>query len=60
MDRFEIYKTPSGSWNWRFMKANGRVVARSASGYARKGIVKKAIEKFITAVGKEVPIKEVA
>ena len=34
--RFEVYEDSEGQWRWRLIAGNGRVVADSAEGYARK------------------------
>lgn len=34
--RFVIYEDEAGEWRWRLKASNGRIVADSAEGYARK------------------------
>lgn len=46
---YYYYKDPQGEWRWRLQTANGRIIAESADGYAKKSdcldditLVKKA------------------
>lgn len=41
--KFELYRDVAGEWRWRLKAANGRNLADSAEGYARKGDCFKAI-----------------
>jgi len=41
---FELYTDLAGEWRWRFVAANGRVMADSGEGYERKGDAEEAIE----------------
>lgn len=50
--RFEIYKDRAGEWRWRFIASNGRIIAVSSEGYARRrscwhaiGILSSALRK---------------
>ena len=47
--KFEVYRDGKGEWRWRFKAANGKTIAVSSEGYARKsdcehsiGLVKSA------------------
>ena len=33
---YEMYKDLSGYWRWRFIAANGRILADSGEGYSNK------------------------
>ena len=33
---FEVYKDAKGEWRWRFVAANGKIIATSSEGYTKK------------------------
>ncbi|MFB6271145.1 MAG: YegP family protein [Halobacterium sp.] len=41
---FEVYEDAAGEWRWRFVAANGRIVADSGEGYASKSGVRDALD----------------
>jgi uncharacterized protein YegP (UPF0339 family) len=41
---FEVYEDRAGEWRWRFVAANGRIVADSGEGYASKSGARDAVE----------------
>ena len=36
MPQFEVYKGKNGSWYWRLLSRNGRIIADGGQGYTRK------------------------
>ena len=36
MTKIEYYRDRAGKWRWRFVAANGEIVAVSSQGYVRK------------------------
>ena len=55
--KYEIYKDSDGEWRWRFKAANGRTVAVSSEGYARRGNCEYSIE--LMKVSSNAPVREV-
>jgi len=47
--RVEIYKADDG-WRWRFMAANGKILAASGESYSTKSNCKRSIDKLLSAI----------
>lgn len=48
---FVIYKDKSGQWRWRFVAANGRIMADSAEGYVSRSNAARALRRFRELAG---------
>ena len=48
--KFEIYKGTDGKWRWRLLARNGRILADSGEGYARKAQVTAIVDKVVAAI----------
>ena len=44
MARFEVYKDNAGEYRWRFIAANGRIIATSSEGYKAKADCQHGID----------------
>jgi len=49
--RFEYFEDKAGSWRWRLVAKNGRVVADGGEGYHSQGNARRAVKAFRTQVG---------
>lgn len=45
--KFHIYQDKRGEWRWHLKARNGRIVADSGEGYARKGNAYRAALKMV-------------
>lgn len=43
MSKFVVYQDRSNQWRWRFLAANGKIIADSAEAYWNKADCKSAI-----------------
>lgn len=50
---FEVYPGGDGQWYWRAVRANGRVVADGAEGYASKSGARRAVWRFVAQIDRE-------
>lgn len=48
--KFNIYKDAKGLWRWQLLARNGRILADSGEGYARKAHVSSIVGKVITSI----------
>jgi uncharacterized protein YegP (UPF0339 family) len=59
--RFEIYQSSTSQlsqvWRWRLVSSNGRIIADSAEGYARKADCEHGIE-LVKGAGASTPVFE--
>jgi uncharacterized protein YegP (UPF0339 family) len=44
MASFELYKDKAGEFRWRFVAANGRIIATSSESYKAKGDCQNGID----------------
>ncbi len=45
-ERFQFYQDKAGLWRWRLVAGNGRIIADSGEGYARRHDVIRAAAKI--------------
>jgi uncharacterized protein YegP (UPF0339 family) len=43
--RFELYTDRHGTWRWKLVAANGRVLAESGEGYRRRADAYQALQR---------------
>jgi hypothetical protein len=51
--KIQIFEDSANEWRWHLVADNGRIVADSAEGYAKKGNAKRAIQKVLAKLGLE-------
>lgn len=54
--KFHIYQDVKGEWRWRLKARNGRVVADSGEGYARKRNARRAVYRITNEMAFDHPI----
>jgi uncharacterized protein YegP (UPF0339 family) len=48
--RFETYRDPAGSFRWRLLATNGKIITASGEGYERRDLAQRAVATLQTAV----------
>jgi uncharacterized protein YegP (UPF0339 family) len=56
MGRYEVHKDASQQWRWRYVAANGRIIAVSSEAYVGKADCLRSIE--IIKGSKDAPTEE--
>lgn len=57
-DAVEVYRDRQGTWRWRCVAPNGRIVADSGEGYSRKGAAVHAAHREADARDATVEVVE--
>lgn len=50
--RIDVYEDKQGQWRWRFVAANGRIIADSAEGYSTESNCRRAVNMVLRDVEK--------
>lgn len=48
--RFKIYEDKAGKWRWQLRSINGRIVADSGQGYAKRSECHRAVKRLIEEI----------
>jgi uncharacterized protein YegP (UPF0339 family) len=48
--RFETYRDPAGSFRWRLLATNGKIITDSGEGYPRRDLAHRAVATLQTSV----------